>query len=109
MIRSICIRYGLPMRDDRENVTTDLLLRLTKIIDVNEHIDLCCLSACIIAFLSCLRCGEFTVNQPEDRFLKKSDWKQDSERGQIYMKYSKTDIFGRGHFIKYRKLRSDIQ
>lgn len=108
LIRAISIRYGLPMRDDRENMTIQLLINMMACIDMENHMDLCCMSACVIAFLSCLRCGEFTVTCSEDRYLKRTDWKQDRERGQIYLPYSKIDIFGRGHYIKFKKMKSLI-
>ena len=108
LVRSISIRYGLPMRDDRENMTIELLLKMMLRIDLTRHIDLCCMAACVIAFLNCLRCGEFTVSGQGDRFLKRKDWKQDRVRGQIYLPYSKIDIFGRGHYVKFRKMKSDL-
>ena len=108
LVRSISIRYGLPMKDDRENMTIDLLLKMMRVIDLRSHLDLCCMAACVIAFLSCLRCGEFTVSGAGDRFLKRKDWKQDRIRGQIYLPYSKIDIFGRGHYVKFRKMKSDL-
>jgi len=50
MLRSLCKKYGKPVRDDRENVTIDLLVRITKKIDLNDHLDVCCMAASIIAF-----------------------------------------------------------
>ena len=108
MLRALCKKYGKPVKDDRENVTLDLLLKITKKIDLSDHVEVCCMAASVIAFLNCLRCGEFTINNPCDRFLKKGDWKQDPIRGQIYLKYSKTDVFGRGHYIKYRQMDFDL-
>jgi hypothetical protein len=108
MIRSLCMKFGKPEKDERENVTADLLLKIMKKIDMKDLTDLCCMAASIIAFLNCLRCGEFTVNKPGDRYLKKKDWKQERERGQIFLPYSKTDIFGRGHYIKYRRMKSNL-
>lgn len=108
LIRSISIRYGLPMRDDKENITIELLEKMIAQIDLYDHMDLCCTAACIIAFLNCLRCGEFTVTSQEDRYLKRTDWVQDRVRGQIYLPYSKIDIFGRGHYIKYKKMKAVI-
>jgi len=66
------------------------------------------MAASVIAFMNCLRCGEFTVANAADRFLKRKDWKQDKERGQIWLPFSKTDITGRGHWIKYRKMKSNL-
>lgn len=109
MVRGICKRHGLPVLDDRENVTVQLLLNIMKVIDLGAHNDRCCMAACVIAFLNCLRCGEFTVKsfQQED-FLTVGDWKQVGDRGEIYLKKCKTDVFGRGHFLKYRRMQSDL-
>ena len=41
-------------------------------------------------------------------FLEREDWKQDQDRGQIYLQFSKTDIMGRGHYIKFRKMDFDL-
>jgi site-specific recombinase XerD len=62
MVRGVCRRHGLPDIDDREIITINLLLKIMKIIDLQKHDDRCCMAACIIAFLNCLRCGEFTVS-----------------------------------------------
>jgi len=102
------MQYGLPVKDDRENVTIDLLLKIMKKIDLNDPTDLCCMAASVIAFLNCLRCGEFTVNSASDRFLKRKHWEQGDERGEIFLPYSKTDIMGRGHRIRYRKMKSNL-
>jgi hypothetical protein len=108
MVRGVCKRHGLPDVDDRENMTVQLLLKIMKVIDLDEHDDRCCMAACIIAFLSCLRCGEFTVSSGQDEFLKRGDWKQEGDRGQIYLKKCKTDVFGRGHWLKYRRMVSNL-
>jgi hypothetical protein len=34
---------------------------------------------------------------PGDYYLKRENWKQEGDRGEIFMDQSKTDIFGRGH------------
>ena len=108
LIRSASMKYGLPVKDDKENVTIDLLLGIMKKIKLWDALDLCCMAASIIGFLNCLRCVEFTLHQQSGRFLKRKDWKQDETRGQIFLPYSKTDITGRGHWIKYRKMKSNL-
>lgn len=50
MIRSLKKKYGRPIRDDRENVTMDLLLKIAKKIDLKNLLDLCCMAVSIIAF-----------------------------------------------------------
>ena len=47
MIRSISIKYGLPARDDRENVTVDLLSKIMKKIDLKNHVHRCCMAASV--------------------------------------------------------------
>ena len=94
--------------DDRENVTMQLL-SMMRVIDLEAHNDRCCMAACVVAFLNCLRCGEFTVrSHKQEEFLTVGDWKQAGDRGEIYLKRCKTDVFGRGHFLKYRKMKSDL-
>jgi len=108
MVRGVCKRHGLPEVDDREIMTVPLLLKIMKAIDLNSHDDRCCMAASVLAFLNCLRCGEFTVSTSQDSFLTRGDWKQESGRGQIYLKKCKTDVFGRGHFLKYCRMQSDL-
>lgn len=60
------------------------------------------------SLLNCLRCGEITINKPNDRFLTRENWKQDKIRGQILLPFSKTDVSGRGHYIKFRKMDCDL-
>ena len=64
------------------------------------------MAACSIAFVNCLRCGEFTVSDKKSHILKKKDWKQSEERGEIFLEKSKTDFFGRGQMIRYRKMKT---
>jgi hypothetical protein len=108
MIRGVCKRHGLPQHDERENMTIELLFKIMKAIDLGSHDDRCVMAACVIAFLNCLRCGEFTVSNTQDDYLKRKDWQQVGERGQIYLKRCKTDVFGRGHYVKYRKMKSNL-
>jgi hypothetical protein len=108
MVRGVCKRYGLPQLDDREIVTVQLLLLIMKAIDLGVHDDRCCMAACIVAFLNCLRCGEFTVKSGQKEFLTRGDWEQEGDRGQIYLKKCKTDVFGRGHWLKYRRMKSNL-
>jgi hypothetical protein len=109
IIRGAAKRYGLPPSVTREAVTISLLKLILKNIDLSSHNDRCLMAACIVALLSCLRCGEFTVKtQKDSQYLKRKDWKQDNERGSIYLARSKTDVFGRGNYIKYRRLACKI-
>ena len=80
LIRSACMRYGLPVRDDKENITIDLLLGIMKKIKLSDALDLCCMAASVIGFLNCLRCVEFTLHPAK---WTRKDWKQDETRGQI--------------------------
>lgn len=57
------------------------------------------MAACVVAFLNCLRCGEFTVrSHKQEEFLTVGDWKQAGDRSEIYLKRCKTDVFGEDIF-----------
>lgn len=106
VVRGLCKKYGLGKRDAREPISMELLLKIMGSVDIGDHDERCYAAACIIGFLNCLRIGEFTVSGKEDRFLRKSDWKQSGDRGTIQLRRCKTDVFGRGHELKYRKMKS---
>ena len=48
LIRSLSMRYGLPIKDDRENLTIELLLAIMKKIDLRDPVHLCCMAASVI-------------------------------------------------------------
>lgn len=108
VVRGLCKKYGLSKRDVREPISMELMLRVLRTVDLQSHDERCKAAACVIGFLHCLRIGEFTVTGKEDRFLRKSDWKQTDTRGSIQLRRCKTDIFGRGHELKYCKMKSSL-
>src|SRR6185503_10063956 len=107
-IRGVCKKYGFVRTDKREPITVQLLLRVLNSVNLGDHDERCCAAACVIGFLNCLRIGEFTVSGKSDRFLRRSDWREDGGRGVVRLRKCKTDIFGRGHDLKYRKMELEF-
>ena len=107
VVRGICKKYGLGKgKDAREPLALELLIKILRAVNLDEHDERCCAAACVIGFLNCLRIGEFTVSKEGENCLKRSDWKNEGERGSIRLRKCKTDIFGRGHDLKYRRMKS---
>ena len=67
-------------------MTVPLLLKIMKAIDLNSHDDRCCMAASVLAFLNCLRCGEFTVSTSQDSFLTRegSNLSQKMQNGRFW-------------------------
>ena len=102
-------RYGLPIKDDRVPVTIKLLCDISKNVPRGQLNDVCMMAASIIGFIGCLRCGEFTVpRQNTKNYLRVRDWKCDNGRAQIFLAKSKTDQYGRGHYVKLKSLIGPI-
>lgn len=106
VVRGICKKYGFGKKDHREPIALELLVRVLKSVNVKDHDERCYAAACVIGFLHCLRIGEFTVSGKTDRYLRRSDWSQEGDKGCIQLRRCKTDIFGRGHELKYCKMSS---
>jgi hypothetical protein len=106
LIVGIAKTYGLPPVDDRTTITASLLTAIARRVNLGDHNERCLMAASSVAFVCCLRCGEFTVSDSLSHVLKKRDWKQDEERGEIFLAKSKTDFFGRGQTIRFRKMKS---
>ena len=106
VVRGLFKTYGFSQGDDREPITVYLLIRVLKSVDIDDHDERCYAAASVIGFLNCLRIGEFTVSNSGDHYLRRSDWKQEGERGSIRLRRCKTDVFGRGHDLKFRKMAS---
>jgi hypothetical protein len=106
VVRGLCKKYGLAKRDQREPITMELILQILKLVNLKDHDERCYAAACVIGFLHCLRIGEFTLTGKSDRFLKRSDWTQSADKGCIKLRRCKTDLFGRGHELRYCKMAS---
>jgi hypothetical protein len=105
VVRGLFKTYGTSSTDDREPITMYIMIAVLKSVDITDHDERCYAAAAVIGFLNCLRIGEFTSSTGADNnYLRKADWKQDGERGCIRLRRCKTDIFGRGHDLKYRKM-----
>ena len=61
ILRGAAKKYGLPPLVQREPMTAKLFQNILRHVDLRSHNDRCLTAACIIALISCLRCGEFTV------------------------------------------------
>jgi hypothetical protein len=106
VVRGAMKKYGLPGRDERESMSTNLLEQIAKRVDRKSHDDRCMMAACSILFVCCLRCGELTVKDSRDPvILKRKHWKYQDKKGEIFLSKSKTDPYGRGYILKYRKMQ----
>lgn len=98
-------RYGLPVKDDRVPVTIKLLCDIAYRVNKKATNEVCMMAASMIGFFGCLRCGEFTVARRNTKnFIRVRDLKIKDDRVEIFLAKSKTDQFGRGHYIRLKKL-----
>ena len=106
VVRGLFKTYGFSQGDDREPITVFLMIKVLKSVNTDDHNERCYAAALVIGFLNCLRIGEFTISRKGDTYLKRADWHQVGNRGSIRLKRCKTDVFGRGHDLKFRKMNS---
>ena len=99
--------HGIGGKPDlREPMTADVLSRIADIVYTVSHDERCLMAVAVITFVCCTRIGETVVTPNKPGFLRRKDW--DAAAGEISVKRTKTDRYGRGTTLQYVKMDSNI-
>src|SRR4051812_44486144 len=92
--------------DLREPLTADILGSISDRVAILSHNERCFMAAVVVGFVCCARIGEIVVTSDKGRFLRRKHWNED--KGEIFLKRTKTSLYGRGTTLQYIPMEGKI-